>query len=71
MGRRYKPTKKDGANNSRLIIAGVIVAVVVVGALVLFNQNLPSPNPVSTASATRDWGSPNAFVTIEEYSDFQ
>ena len=65
--RRAQPRR----DNTPLIIAGVVVAVVAVALLVLLNINL-SPTPSSpTLAAGKIWGQPNAPVTIEEYSDFQ
>jgi hypothetical protein len=55
-----------------MIVIGVIAAVVIVVGLVVLNSVTSQPQPTTTAaSAGRDWGSPNAPVTIEEYSDFQ
>ncbi len=69
MPRRYQPVKKK--NNTKMIVAGVIVAVVLVAGLVVLNNTTSQPLPTTVASTSRDWGSPNAPVTIEEYSDFQ
>ncbi len=54
-----------------MIVVGVIAAAVIVIGLVVLNSVPSQPQPTTVASAGRDWGSPNASVTIEEYSDFQ
>jgi hypothetical protein len=68
MPRRRQPQKKD---NSKIIIVAVIAAIVIVVGLVALNSIPTQPQPTTVASASRDWGSPNAPVTIEEFGDFQ
>lgn len=68
MPRRHQPVKKD---NSKIIIVGVIAAIVIVVGLIALNSIMSQPKPITVASSTRDWGSANAPVTIEEYGDFQ
>lgn len=54
-----------------MIIVGVIAAVVIVIGLILLNYvTSQSPSTPITVSS-RDWGKPDAPVTIEEYGDFQ
>jgi hypothetical protein len=58
-------------DNTTLIIAGGIAAVVVVALLVWLSlSNTRTPTAPSVALG-KTWGQANAPVTIEEYSDFQ
>ncbi len=54
-----------------MIVVGVIAAIVIVIGLVVLNSVTSQSQPTSVVKAAKDWGSPNASVTIEEYSDFQ
>lgn len=69
MPRRNVPQKKN--NSSTIIIVGVIAAVVIVGGLVALNAVTSAPATPQLTSSTRDWGSPNAPITVIEYSDLQ
>ena len=69
MPRRYEPEKKK-SNNKIIIIAGV-AAVVIVGGLVALSALAGSPPAPQNTSTARDWGSPNAPITLVEYSDLQ
>jgi protein-disulfide isomerase len=68
MPRRYKPEKQ---NKTNWIVVSAVAAVVVVGVLIALNQMSTTAQPAPAASTTRDRGSPDAPVTIEEYADFQ
>ena len=68
MPRRNIPVKPD--NTNKIIVGGIIAAVVIVGGLIALNALASKPAPQPT-SASRDWGSPNAPITLVEYSDFQ
>lgn len=70
MPRRYEPEKKK-SNNNKIIIIAVIAAVVIVGGLIAVNALAGTPATPQVTSITRDWGSPNAPITLVEYSDFQ
>jgi len=69
MPRRYEPEEKK--NNTRIIVIAVIAAVVIVGGLLAVNALTGTSSTPQVTSATRDWGSPNAPITLVEYSDFQ
>ena len=69
MPRRNIPQKKKSTNT--IIIVGVIAAIVIVGGLVALNAMTSAPATPQVASNTRDWGSPNAPITVVEYSDLQ
>ena len=69
MPRRFEPEKKKSSNN--MIIIAVVAAVVIVGGLLAVNAFIGASSTPQVASATRDWGSPNAPITLVEYSDFQ
>ena len=69
MPRRYEPEKKK--SNNKIIIIAVIAAVVLVGGLIALNALTGTPSTPQVTSATRDWGSPNAPITLVEYSDLQ
>jgi hypothetical protein len=58
-------------DNTTLIIAGVIGAVVIVALLVLLNVNLSSSPSTSAVAEGKIWGKANAAVTIDMWSDFQ
>lgn len=69
MPRRFEPEKKKSNNN--IIIIAIVAAVVLVGGLLAANALMGTPSTPQVTSATRDWGSPNAPITVVEYSDFQ
>ncbi len=75
MPQKVAPKKRAQAkqDNTTLIIAVGIVAVLVVALLVLLNINIGGDGrPPTPANATgRVWGKAEAPVTIDEYSDFQ
>ena len=58
-------------NTNKIIVGGIIAAIVIAGGLIALNAFASQPPAPQTASATRDWGSPNAPVTLVEYSDLQ
>ena len=69
MPRRHEPEKKK--NNNKIIIIAVIGAVILVGGLVAVNTLASTPAAPQNTSTARDWGSPNAPITLVEYSDLQ
>lgn len=69
MPRRNTPQKKSNSNT--IIIVGVIAAIVIVGGLIALNAMTSTPPIPQVTSSTRDWGSPNAPITVVEYSDLQ
>jgi hypothetical protein len=75
MPRRYEPQSKKDSNSNRksnnIIVIAVIAAVVIVVGLIALNAVTGTPPTPQVASGTRDWGSPNAPITVIEYSDLQ
>jgi protein-disulfide isomerase len=72
MARNRKVTQKK-SNSSLWLIAGIVVAVVLVGALILINLNAnrTSTGAPSPVNAGRVLGNADAPVTIDLYADFQ
>ncbi len=67
--KKYVKKKRD---NTTLLIVGGIVAVVVVVLAIFISLNIETrPASTTTMASGKTWGSPNAPVTIDEWSDFQ
>ncbi len=70
-GRKGGPPARQ-RDNTTLLIAGGIIAVVLVALLVYINVSsgaTPSAGP--TNAQGRTWGNATAKVTVDEWSDFQ